>query len=386
MKKILLLSLFILFFVSCNSRKDYTIQLHLKDIQFDTLLFAGVNIRDNAVKIYGESTDGSNWNFSIPDSVYCSVLNPFLVPKLRGDGQNVKHRLIFLTCQNGDTLNYGGLFPLDRKIVKIYANYLNTQVRENAPMVNAGDNEIYFATYHSDYCVIPLYKNSEFEVQAYNPFFPNIPGCEQEAHENYIVQCLNIIKNSPDSRFLIGRVAENRTNFEKESLQRLYTAFSENNRQGYLGKIIDVYLKHFFIFSNMKLPEYNNGVLEYVIKDSTKTNLIVFSASWCIPCREEIPLLKKVYDDLKDQLEITYISMDEEKTADNWRKLMKDEAIPWRSLMAGKDIKVVQETYNPSKAIPFALLVYPNKTMEIIDIRKKDQKEKLYAVCNNSTK
>ena len=382
MKKILLLPLFIFFFVFCNSKKDYTFQLHLKGIRFDTLLFAGVNITsDNAVKIYGESTDGSNWKFSIPDSIYCSVSNSFLVPKLKGDGQNIKHRLVFLTYQNGDTLNHGGLFPLDRKIVKIDANYLNTQVRENTPMVNAGDNEIYFATHHSDYCLIPFYKNSEFEVQAYYPFFPEIPGCEQKPVENYIIQCLSIIKKYSNSRFLIGRVAAHRTNFEKESLQKLYAAFSKNNQQTYFGKIINAHLKNYFVFSNMQLPECNNGNLKYVIEDSTKMNLIVFSASWCASCHELIPYLKGVYTDLKDMLDITYISMDEEKTADNWQKLMKEQAIPWRSLIAKDKIAIVHETYNPSGTIPFALLVYPNKTMEIIDVRQNVQREKLYSVC-----
>ena len=100
-----------------------------------------------------------------------------------------------------------------------------------------------------------------------------------------------------------------------------------------------------------------------------------------MPCIEEIPILKEIYNDLKDQLDITYISMDNTKTAGYWRNLMSEKAIPWRSLMAKNNMEEVQEKYNPSKSVPFILLVYPNKHVEIIDVRNKNDKEKLYSVC-----
>ena len=242
-------------------------------------------------------------------------------------------------------------------------------------------NEFYYATLHFDNCEIPLFKNSEFEIQAYHPSFPFQKGYNRDSLENRMGQCLKIIEKYPDSHYLIGCIAQFRADFAKESLQKVFNTFSEKNRQSYFGKIIDDYLKHYFVFSNMKLPRYDNDNLEFVIQDSTKINLIVFSASWCTPCIEEIPILKEIYNDLNDRLNITYISIDNTKTAGYWQNLMSEKAIPWRSLMAKNNIKEVQEKYKPSKSIPYILLVYPNKRVEIIDVRNKEDKDKLYTVC-----
>ena len=408
MKKILLLPVFIVFLIACNSKKDnssqqyresekndsslgeiegsnkagYTFQLHLDGIRYDSLLLGAESIaRDRAFRIEGKSQDGSNWKFSIPDSVYRSASKFFLVPKLKGDKPENNHMLSFFSYQNGDTLNYSQFLPFDHKIVDIYAKYSDTQVFENKLMYKAGTNETSYATLYIYRCKISFDKNPDFEIRAYYPMFPYIPGHENDTYENRIAQCLAIIKKYPDSHYLIGCIAEHRTVFTKKSLQELFEAFSKENQQSDFGKIIDTHLKHYFVFLNMKLPQYDNDSLELVIRDSTKMNLIVFSASWCVPCHKLIPALKEIYHDLKDRLDITYISVDETETANNWRKLMKEQAIPWRSLMAEHDMKNVQATYNPSGTIPFALLVYPDKTVEIIDIRLNDQKEKLYSVC-----
>jgi len=110
-------------------------------------------------------------------------------------------------------------------------------------------------------------------------------------------------------------------------------------------------------------------------------NLIVFSASWCEPCHELIPILKGIYADLKDRLDFTYISMDEKKTANSWRKLLQDKDIPWRSLMAENEIDEVKLMYNPGGNIPLALLVYPDKTIDKIYLWDNVQREKLYSIC-----
>jgi len=354
MKKILLFILLNVFFSHAYG-KDYTLQLHLEGIHFDSLSLVSNNIAEyQSFRIYGESKDGKIWKFTIPDSMYNSALNFILTPKLNGDKPDIIHRLILFSLQQGDTLNYRGSLPKDQKNYEIYAQYLDTQVIENAPMFRAGSTDLFYATLHIDRCEIPFYTNSDFEVQAYYPMFPNI---ENNDYENNISKYLEIIGKYPNSNYLIGCIARERSRFKKDSLQQLYLAFSKETQQSDFGKIIDNHLKHFFTFSNMKLSRYDNDSLEFVVQDSTKMNLIVFSASWCAPCHEQIPALKEIYHNLKDRLDISYISMDETKTTDNWRKLMKEQTIPWRSLMAEHNIKTVQETYNPSGAIPFALLV-----------------------------
>lgn len=136
----------------------------------------------------------------------------------------------------------------------------------------------------------------------------------------------------------------------------------------------------------MKLPTSTNlKNEEQVIVDSKKYNLIVFSASWCEPCRKEIPILKQVYNDLNRKLDMVYISLDNVKTVAAWQKLINVESIPWRSLSAYENINKVQQQYNVVFGIPCILLVAPNGTAEFLDVRKAEDKQRLYQLLGNSS-
>jgi thiol-disulfide isomerase/thioredoxin len=117
--------------------------------------------------------------------------------------------------------------------------------------------------------------------------------------------------------------------------------------------------------------------LEPIIQDITKFNLIVFSASWCTPCHKQIPILKEIYNDLQENIEITYISLDEPKSVNKWKELMVKENIPWRSLLAVNDVKAIKNIYN-AIVIPYGLLVYPSGKVEVIEVRDPIAKAKLY--------
>lgn len=202
-------------------------------------------------------------------------------------------------------------------------------------------------------------------------------------YEKYIDQYLKIIERYPDSRFLTAQIAMNLQSYKiKEDLRKLYNVFSEIGRQTSWGKIIYDYIENHYTFPNTILPAWDSGELEPVVQDSIKFNLIIFSASWCRPCHEQIPLLKEIHADLKEKITITYISLDEPKSVNDWKNLMQKENIPWRSLLAADNVKSIQERYY-AKAIPYTLLVYPNKQVEIIDVRIKSDKDKLYSLCEN---
>jgi hypothetical protein len=85
----------------------------------------------------------------------------------------------------------------------------------------------------------------------------------------------------------------------------------------------------------MKDPEGNDVKLsDYVGKG--KLVLVDFWASWCPPCRAEMPNLKKIYEKYKDQgFEIVGVSLD--RTHDDWIKRGIEElGLPWKHM---SDIK-----------------------------------------------
>ncbi len=64
-----------------------------------------------------------------------------------------------------------------------------------------------------------------------------------------------------------------------------------------------------------------------VLQDN-KYVLVEFWASWCGPCRVEIPHMKRAYNHYKDKgFEIVSFTLDDKR--ERWEKASKDEGIPW---------------------------------------------------------
>ena len=88
--------------------------------------------------------------------------------------------------------------------------------------------------------------------------------------------------------------------------------------------------------------------------------LVDFWASWCGPCRREIPNVKRQYELYKDKgFEVISISIDKNETA--WKKAVEEEKLLWPNFI---DKTNVAKTYSV-RSVPSMFLI-DTATMDII--------------------
>ncbi|NJM80561.1 MAG: TlpA family protein disulfide reductase [Flavobacterium sp.] len=109
----------------------------------------------------------------------------------------------------------------------------------------------------------------------------------------------------------------------------------------------------------------SNGEKKSVLDTTFDRHLVVFWASWCGPCREEIPSLKKMYEKYNTSIDFVSISTDSNTTA--WEKALEKENMPWKQFIVNEDSKEyegVEIFFQLSNSIPYSVLL--DKNMKVL--------------------
>ena len=167
------------------------------------------------------------------------------------------------------------------------------------------------------------------------------------------------------------------TSYFTDDMKKTYEALSQEAKDSYYGKKVkdELYPAG---KEGTKVPEFtvtdNNGksVTLAELCQGKKYILIDFWASWCNPCRKEIPNLKKIYKEYADKgFQIISISIDKKRA--DWEKALKEENLEWPNFLDNGDVAIAYKV----KMIPTMYLIDTNGVMVGEDLRGEALAEKI---------
>lgn len=165
---------------------------------------------------------------------------------------------------------------------------------------------------------------------------------------------------------------------DKQALS-FFSRFDIKLRNGHTGKQIENYIKSrsFKKMTETLLPDTNN-IQRKILLPSKNIHLVILWASWCGPCRKEIPDLKMIYQKFNNRKSFDMVSISYDEKNENWKKALQDEKMPWRQLIMSKEVNMYsKELFSFDGSIPTSLLVDGNGKIvkKYVGYDKENEKE-----------
>lgn len=195
-------------------------------------------------------------------------------------------------------------------------------------------------------------------------------GLPLELQNKVLISQLNLLKNYPNSYFSLVALSEvsgyrNDINYLKSVLD-VYQTFITNIKSTSFGKeFFNAITKK---IENQQEAKAGNAVKIFTVKDvygKPFTNqlllgqnyVIVFSATWCLPCQKQLPMLKKIYNIYKSKgLKVVYFNQDDNVLL--WKKHIIENRLSWINVserLKARDSKIANTFF--VTAIPTCFVV-----------------------------
>ena len=102
-----------------------------------------------------------------------------------------------------------------------------------------------------------------------------------------------------------------------------------------------------------------NGKVVNLDKHKDKVIMLNFWATWCAPCKAEMPHLQKIQNKYKDKFMLISISVDEARDKSKIKPFIKSRGYDF--IVVHDDDRSLMAFYNPSMALPYNVILNHNR-------------------------
>ncbi|WP_293943846.1 MULTISPECIES: TlpA disulfide reductase family protein [unclassified Sphingobacterium] len=272
---------------------------------------------------------------------------PFLASIVYFTKENKMHRLAFIN--NELSKNNSVAFMTDDGLIKIRGDWTGvTSIFNLKPLkIEAG-------------------KQNRFYQQNYPKNIGIINDESPQKHTESFNDTRRLVKENPYAFYLFGELYNNKSSFTNKELEELLIMFDDRVKKSTKAAELNKYLmtrKEVNQLTSLLILKNSNNIVKEGINKNKKLNMLIFWASWCVPCRSEIPLLKNIKNSITSQ-DFYMASISIDKTRSNWLKALKEENMEWdQFIIETNDFNRIKMEYDCS-AIP--LIIFTDQTGKIL--------------------
>jgi thiol-disulfide isomerase/thioredoxin len=146
----------------------------------------------------------------------------------------------------------------------------------------------------------------------------------------------NLIKETPDAYWGLYAFENLKYGLTNQQLSSIYNEFDDVIKSSYQGKMIKEFIENQPVskdqLTNSDFADKDSKPVN-LVDNNKKLNMVIFWASWCGPCRHEIPELKNIQSAFKADSNIRFVSVSVDENKEKWLKAMDEEKMPWEQLI-----------------------------------------------------
>ena len=170
--------------------------------------------------------------------------------------------------------------------------------------------------------------NSQTEAAFYHGNFLNRQTDADIKHN------ADLVSKYPKSIYLLNTLNVSKGDLDEKQLARLLSGFDKSLANSSVYKNIQNFLSYnndtgSQFPADLKLKRPDQKIISSILNQDNKFKLVVFWASWCLPCRKEIPQIKSLQANYGNSLSIYSISIDKDEA--HWQNALKKESMPCNS-------------------------------------------------------